>query len=137
MEPKTEFELERQLKNEHADELRTFTRTLLTTSTACLALLAGLHSKNLEASASLAMRSGWVLLLVCVLVGFAVQWQIVMAPLYHWAEARKLSEAAQLRGSVEPIALRRLPPRGHAKLIAAQAGLFAAAFVCLTYAMLR
>jgi len=137
MEPKSEFELERQLKNEHVIELHSFTRTLLTTSTGCLALLAGLHGKSLAASASMATKAGWLLLLASVLVGFLVQWQIVMAPLHHWALAKKLSEVARQNDSAEPIAIRRLPPRGHAKLIAAQATLFAAALVCLTVAMLR
>lgn len=136
MKPKSELELEQQLKNEHATELQTFTRTLLTTSSGCLALLAGLHGKNPIAASSLAFRAGWLFLLASVLIAFVVQWQFVMAPLYHWAKARKLSEDAQARGSTEPIVLRRLPPRGHAKLIAIQAATFAAAFVCLTFAML-
>lgn len=133
---KTEDELEHQFKTEHFEELRFFTRTLLATATGSLGLIAGLHGKTAVAVPTLPFRAGWVLLCMSALVGFVVQWQIVMAPLHHWARAKRLADQARQTGSAEPLQIRRVPLRGHAKLIAAQAIAFAAAVVCLTWAIL-
>lgn len=144
MEPKSEFELERQLRNQHVNELTTFTRTLLTTSSGALALMAGLHSKG-PVSTSFSYRFGWLLLCTSMLLGFVVQWKILMAPLHHLVLARRLLAEAQVPTTgapypasepATPIVLHRPPPPGFRQLIAGQIATFAAAFVSLTVAIL-
>lgn len=119
-----------------------FTRTLLTTAAATLALIAGLSNPQGQSSplpplADIAFRVGWCSLCLSVLVGLALQWVAVMTPLKHAHEIEKLEALAVAQTEqTAPVVFRRLPLKRQTYYLHCQVLFFCLAFAGLTTALM-
>jgi len=128
----TLFELRHKLLNQHHEHYVSFTRLVLTLATASFSLLAAFRESLLSSVGySTFVTAAFPALLVSILAGVFVQHRIMMNPLWHLDEAHRLSADQEVKGTNEPVELRRAPTSAEGFFYRLQLFSFVLAFILL------
>lgn len=133
-------DLKKKLLDQHHEQYTFFTRLVLSLSTASFSLLAAFNGSLLASAQFTALaKAAFPLLVVSMLSGVYVQYQIMVRPLDHLREAEQLTNKALAAGDPHtPILMRRIPSKGERFFFNAQVLSFLAAFCGLAlYVFLR